>query len=142
MRFVTFTSDGICGPASCSATPAGRTIQVVDLAHPAMRDALRAAPPQVLGLIEAGWPMPSSASSKHADFPAAARFPAQRGAAAGADAGAAAGSIGIAHNYNDALAERGMAPPDRTGAVHEGSADGDRAWRGDRASRRNRRRHL
>ena len=76
-----------------------------------MRAALRGTPPQMLALIEAGLPGSWKASATHglaedATLPLTsvtlpAPLPAPRRI------------FGIAHNYRDALAERGMAPPEK-----------------------------
>ncbi len=50
--------------------------------------------------------------------------------------------FGIAHNYRDALAERGMAAAGKPGAVHEGAAHDHRPRTADRAAGGDRRRHL
>ena len=50
--------------------------------------------------------------------------------------------FGIAHNYRDALAERGMAPPAEPVLFMKAPRHDDRPGRGDRAAGRNRRRHL
>jgi 2-keto-4-pentenoate hydratase/2-oxohepta-3-ene-1,7-dioic acid hydratase in catechol pathway len=85
--------------------------EVVDLAHPTMRETLRGIAPQMLALIETGLPgvverIRAHGLAEDAKLPLAsvtltAPLPAPRRI------------FGIAHNYHDALAERGMAPPEK-----------------------------
>ncbi len=111
MRFVTFTQAGetrsgvLCGDGS------GADDVVVDLAHPAMRAALQGAEPHLQAMLDKGLPgivdvitahglaeaarMPLASVSLLAPLPTPKRI------------------FGIAHNYRDALAERGMAAPDK-----------------------------
>jgi 2-keto-4-pentenoate hydratase/2-oxohepta-3-ene-1,7-dioic acid hydratase in catechol pathway len=111
MRLVSFSEQGFVRAGVLLGDGAGGSDQVVDLAHPSMRNAMRGTSPQMLALIEAG--LPGIVESIHAHGLAEdARLP--------------IGSVtltaplpeprrifGIAHNYRDALAERGMPPPDK-----------------------------
>jgi 2,4-didehydro-3-deoxy-L-rhamnonate hydrolase len=105
MKFVTFVEQG----QERAGVLTGGGDAIIDLAHPAMRDALTAPSPAMLDLVEAGLPrlierlhahglaaeatLPCSAVSLRAPLPAPRRI------------------YGVAFNYRDALAERGMAPP-------------------------------
>jgi 2,4-diketo-3-deoxy-L-fuconate hydrolase len=111
MRFVSFSEQGFVRAGVLLGDGAGASDQVVDLAHPSMRGALRGTAPQMLALIEAGLAgavvrigahglaqeakLPVSSITLTAPLPEPRRI------------------FGIAHNYRDALAERGMAPPDK-----------------------------
>jgi 2-keto-4-pentenoate hydratase/2-oxohepta-3-ene-1,7-dioic acid hydratase in catechol pathway len=89
----------------------GADDRVVDLSHPAMRAALQDTQPQMLALIDAGLDeavarIGAHGLAKEATLPLAAvtllaPLPAPRRI------------FGIAHNYRDALAERGMALPQK-----------------------------
>jgi 2-keto-4-pentenoate hydratase/2-oxohepta-3-ene-1,7-dioic acid hydratase in catechol pathway len=111
MKFVSFSEQGLVRAGVLLGDGAGGNDRVVDLAHPSMRAALRGIPPQMLALIEAGLAgavvrigahglaedakLPLSAVTLTAPLPEPRRI------------------FGIAHNYSDALAERGMPPPDK-----------------------------
>jgi 2,4-didehydro-3-deoxy-L-rhamnonate hydrolase len=111
MKFVSFSEQGFVRAGVLLRDDAGGRDQVVDLAHPSMRGALRGASPQMLALIEAGLSgvverigahglaedakLPVNSITLTAPLPEPRRI------------------FGIAHNYRDALAERGMAPPDK-----------------------------
>lgn len=111
MKFVSFTTQGFVRAGVLLAADSGKADQVVDLAHPSMRAALRGAEPQMLALIEAGLPAVMENIDRHGpteeamlplnSVTLAAPLPEPRRI------------FGIAHNYRDALAERGMAPPDK-----------------------------
>jgi 2-keto-4-pentenoate hydratase/2-oxohepta-3-ene-1,7-dioic acid hydratase in catechol pathway len=111
MRFVSFSEQGFVRAGVLLGDGAGGSDQVVDLAHPSMRRAMQGTSPQMLALIEAGLPgvvdsirahglaedarLPISSTTLTAPLPEPRRI------------------FGIAHNYRDALAERGMPPPDK-----------------------------
>ena len=111
MRLVSFSAQGFVRAGVLLGDGAGGSDQVVDLAHPSMHRAMRGASPQMLALIEAGLPgivesirvhglaedarLPIGAITLTAPLPEPRRI------------------FGIAHNYRDALAERGMPPPDK-----------------------------
>jgi 2,4-diketo-3-deoxy-L-fuconate hydrolase len=109
MKFVTFKESGSARAGVLIGDAASGAEMVIDLADPALRDSLGGAQPQVLALVEAGlsniiraiaargWDgiahYPLHAVQLLAPMPLPRRI------------------YGAAHNYNDALAERGMAPP-------------------------------
>jgi 2,4-diketo-3-deoxy-L-fuconate hydrolase len=109
MKFVSFSEQGFVRAGVLLGHGDGD--QVVDLAHPAMRAPLRGTAPQMLDLIEAGLPgvvdsirvhgLKEEATLPIASVTLTAPLPAPRRI------------FGIAHNYRDALAERGMAPPEK-----------------------------
>lgn len=110
MKFVSFSADGFAR-AGVLLGDGGAADSVVDLAHASMRGALRGTAPQLQALIDAGLPgivqsirtrglaeaatLPLSSVTLLAPLPAPRRI------------------FGIAHNYRDALAERGMAHPEK-----------------------------
>jgi 2,4-didehydro-3-deoxy-L-rhamnonate hydrolase len=107
MKFVTFRESGVVRAGVLNGASGDEG--VVDLADPAIRDTLGVAQPQVLALVERGLPeivrnielrgltgvvrFPVAAVELLAPMPVPRRI------------------FGIAHNYNDALAERGRPPP-------------------------------
>jgi 2,4-diketo-3-deoxy-L-fuconate hydrolase len=109
MKFVTFRESGVVRAGVLAGNGLSGSESVADLADPAMRDGLRGAQPQVLALIESGLMdivrniearglagvvhFPITAVELLAPIPLPRRI------------------FGVAHNYNDALAERGMPPP-------------------------------
>jgi 2,4-diketo-3-deoxy-L-fuconate hydrolase len=111
MKFVSFSEQGFVRAGVLLGDGASRNDQIVDLAHPSMRKALRGAAPKMLALLETGLPnvvesigvhglaedakLPISSVTLTAPLPEPRRI------------------FGIAHNYRDALAERGMAPPEK-----------------------------
>jgi 2,4-diketo-3-deoxy-L-fuconate hydrolase len=111
MKFVSFSTKEFVRAGVLLGDGSGGDDQVLDLAHPSMRAALRDTKPQMLALIDAGLAgavvriaahglaeearIPLSAATLMAPLPKPRRI------------------FGIAHNYRDALAERGMAPPDK-----------------------------
>ncbi|MEH2522940.1 MULTISPECIES: fumarylacetoacetate hydrolase family protein [unclassified Bradyrhizobium] len=111
MKFVSFSAQGFVRAGVLLGDGADASDQVVDLAHPSMREALRGTAPQMLALIEAGLAgavvrigahglaedarLPVTSVTLTAPLPEPRRI------------------FGIAHNYRDALVERGMAPPDK-----------------------------
>ena len=111
MRFVSFRTGDFVRAGVLVGNGDGADDRVVDLSHPAMRGALRDTQPQMLALIDAGLGevvagIDAHGAAKQAMLPLAAvtlmaPLPKPRRI------------FGIAHNYLDALAERGMAPPDK-----------------------------
>src|ERR1700731_2033938 len=109
MKFVTFRESGIARAGVVAGDGVSGEERVVDLADASMRDTLGGVQPQVLALIEKGLAdivrdIEARGLAGTAHFPLAAvqllaPIPVPRRI------------YGIAHNYNDALAERGMAPP-------------------------------
>lgn len=109
MKFVTFSESGRARAGVLIGDGAGPMDHVVDLAHPAMHPALDGIEPQMQSLLDAGLPGIIQAIEAHgligkAELPLAsvdllAPLPRPRRI------------FGIAHNYRDALAERGMPPP-------------------------------
>jgi 2,4-diketo-3-deoxy-L-fuconate hydrolase len=111
MKFVSFSAQGFVRAGVLLGDGSGAADRVVDLAHASMREALRGVAPQLQALIEAGLPdvvknisahglgetatLPLHSVTLMAPLPEARRI------------------FGIAHNYRDALAERGMAPPEQ-----------------------------
>ena len=109
MKFVTFSAQNVARAGVLLGDGSGASDQIVDLAHPSMREALRGVAPQLQAMIEAGLPgvvqniqghglseaatLPLKTVTLMAPLPAPRRI------------------FGIAHNYRDALAERCMAPP-------------------------------
>jgi 2-keto-4-pentenoate hydratase/2-oxohepta-3-ene-1,7-dioic acid hydratase in catechol pathway len=106
MKFVTFSIDGVARAGVLTATD-----RVADLSHASMRGALRGAAPQMQAMIESGLPdvvksIQTNGLAEAATLPLAsvtllAPLPSPRRI------------FGIAHNYRDALAERGMASPEK-----------------------------
>ena len=111
MKFVSFRTKDFVRVGVLLGNGDGADDQVVDLAHPVMRAALRDTQPQMLALIDAGLDqgiaqigahglaieatLPLKAVTLMAPLPKPRRI------------------FGIAHNYRDALAERGMALPEK-----------------------------
>jgi 2,4-didehydro-3-deoxy-L-rhamnonate hydrolase len=111
MKFVSFSADGFARAGVLLGDGTGATDRVVDLAHPSMRDALRGAAPQMQALIEAG--LPGVVQSIHAHGLAEAATLPLNAVMLLAPLPAPRRIFGIAHNYRDALAERGMTPPEK-----------------------------
>ncbi|WKA26009.1 fumarylacetoacetate hydrolase family protein [Bradyrhizobium roseum] len=111
MKFVSFRTEDFVRAGVLLGNGDGADDRVVDLAHPSMRGALRDTQPQMLALIDAGLDEVVAQIGAHgltqeATLPLVtvtltAPLPKPRRI------------FGIAHNYRDALAERGMAPPDK-----------------------------
>ena len=111
MKFVSFSEQGFVRAGVLLGDGSAESDEVVDLAHPSMRAALQGTPPQMLALIEAGLPdavirigahgLAEDAKLTLSSVTLMAPLPAPRRI------------FGIAHNYRDALAERGMAPPEK-----------------------------
>ncbi len=111
MKFVSFSTKDFVRAGVLLQDDSGGGDQIVDLAHPSMREALRDSKPQIQALIDTGLAgavvrigahgmaeeakLPLDAVTLMAPLPKPRRI------------------FGIAHNYRDALAERGMAPPDK-----------------------------
>ncbi len=111
MKFVTFSAHGVARAGVLLGDASDTADRVVDLAHPSMREALQGVAPQLQAMIEAGLPdvikaihahglakdatLPLDAVTLMAPLPAPRRI------------------FGVAHNYRDALAERGMAHPEK-----------------------------
>ncbi len=109
MRFVTFRFNGFVRAGLLEGDASGLDDRIVDLAHPGMRSALLGSEPQIAAFLDAGWDrivksirdhgsradacIPLSNTTLLAPIPRPKRI------------------FGIAHNYHDALAERGMPPP-------------------------------
>jgi 2,4-didehydro-3-deoxy-L-rhamnonate hydrolase len=111
MKFVSFSAQGFVRAGVLLGDGADATDEIVDLANPSMRKALRGAAPNMLALIARGLPgvvesLGAHGLTEEAKLPLAsvtltAPLPEPRRI------------FGIAHNYRDALAERGMAPPEK-----------------------------
>jgi 2-keto-4-pentenoate hydratase/2-oxohepta-3-ene-1,7-dioic acid hydratase in catechol pathway len=111
MKFVSFSEQGFNRAGVLLGDGAGENDQIVDLAHPSMREALRGTAPQMQALIEAG--LPGAVESIRLDGLADdARFPITS-ITLTAPLPEPRRIFGIAHNYRDALAERGMTPPEK-----------------------------
>ncbi len=108
MKFVTFSEQGF---SRAGVLLDNGSDTIVDLAHPAMGEALGGAAPQAQALIEAGLPKVVERIRVHG-FAAAARL-SREAVTLMAPLPAPRRIFGIAHNYRDALAERGMAPPEK-----------------------------
>jgi len=109
MKFVTFTEQGFTRAGVLLGDAAGRDDQIVDLAHPSMRGATLGASPQLQTFIEAGLPGIVERICAHG-LAEAAKLPLHTVTLV-APLPQPRRIFGIAHNYRDALAERGMAPP-------------------------------
>jgi len=111
MKFVSFSAHDAARAGVLLGDGSGANDRVVDLAHASMRAAMRGVAPQLQAMIEAGLPeiingirahglagdatLPLQTTKLMAPLPAPRRI------------------FGIAHNYRDALAERGMALPEK-----------------------------
>src|SRR4051812_22432278 len=111
MKFVTFSAQGVTRAGVLLGDSSGVADQIVDLAHPSMHAALRGVAPQLQALIEAGLPDIVKAITAHG-VAEAATLPLKT-ATLLAPLPAPRRIFGIAHNYRDALAERGMALPEK-----------------------------
>lgn len=108
MKFVTFRHGDVVRAGVLEGDASGTNDAVFDLGHDAMRPALNGAEPQVLALVQAGLAdivrnisahgLAASARLPIAEVTLLAPFTPNR-------------IFGFAHNYHDALAERGMPPP-------------------------------
>jgi 2-keto-4-pentenoate hydratase/2-oxohepta-3-ene-1,7-dioic acid hydratase in catechol pathway len=111
MKFVTFSEQGFARAGVLLGYGISETDQIVDLAHSSMREALRGASPQMQALIEAGLPGIVENIRAHG-LAEAARLP-RKAVTLMAPLPQPRRIFGIAHNYRDALAERGMALPEK-----------------------------
>jgi 2-keto-4-pentenoate hydratase/2-oxohepta-3-ene-1,7-dioic acid hydratase in catechol pathway len=110
MKFVTFRKSQMIRAGVLEGDGAGDRDSVIDLTHPAMHDALCGVEPHIETMLEAGLAEVIGNLTAHGLAPAA-RLPL-------ADVTLMAPLrprriFGIAHNYRDAVAERGMAPPEK-----------------------------
>lgn len=111
MKFVSFSQQGFVRAGVLLGDGGGANDEVVDLAHPSMQKALRGKAPDVLSLIDSGLAGVVESISAHglaeeAKLPLAA-------VTLVAPLPEPPRIFGIAHNYRDAIAERGMAPPEK-----------------------------
>jgi 2-keto-4-pentenoate hydratase/2-oxohepta-3-ene-1,7-dioic acid hydratase in catechol pathway len=106
MKFVTFSKDGVARAGVLTATD-----RVVDLAHASMHGALRSVAPQMQAMVEAG--LPDVVKAIQANGPTEAATLPLVSVTLLAPLPAPRRIFGIAHNYRDALAERGMALPEK-----------------------------
>lgn len=111
MKFVTFSAQGFGRAGVLLGDGSGAGDRIVDLAHPTMREALRGGAPQLQAMIEAGLAGVVKDISAHG-LSEAATLP-LHSVTLLAPLPEARRIFGIAHNYRDALAERGMAPPEK-----------------------------
>jgi 2-keto-4-pentenoate hydratase/2-oxohepta-3-ene-1,7-dioic acid hydratase in catechol pathway len=111
MKFVTFSEQGFARAGVLLGYGVSEADQIVDLAHASMREALRGAPSQMQALIEAG--LPGIVESIRAHGLAEAATLSRKAVTLMAPLPEPRRIFGIAHNYRDALAERGMAPPEK-----------------------------
>jgi 2,4-diketo-3-deoxy-L-fuconate hydrolase len=110
MKFVTFRKSQMIRAGVLEGDGAGDRDSVIDLMHPAMRGALGDVEPHLETMLEAGLAETIRRINAHGLTPAA-RLPL-------AEVTLMAPLrprriFGIAHNYRDAVAERGMAPPEK-----------------------------
>jgi 2,4-didehydro-3-deoxy-L-rhamnonate hydrolase len=111
MKFISFSDQGFSRAGVLLDNSTGDADTIVDLAHPTMHKALGGTAPQMQALVEAGLPavvarirahgLTEAARLSRAAITLMAPLPAPRRI------------FGIAHNYRDALAERGMPPPEK-----------------------------
>jgi 2-keto-4-pentenoate hydratase/2-oxohepta-3-ene-1,7-dioic acid hydratase in catechol pathway len=111
MRFVTFSAQGFARAGVLLGDGSSETDQIVDLAHSSMREALGGASPRMQALIEVGLPNIVKNIRAHGLAEAARLW--RNALTLMAPLPEPRRIFGIAHNYRDALAERGMAPPER-----------------------------
>ncbi|MCP4620976.1 MAG: fumarylacetoacetate hydrolase family protein [Bradyrhizobium sp.] len=111
MKFVSFSKQGGVRAGVLLGDGAGESDQIVDLAHPSMAKALRGAAPNLLALIANGLPGVVESIDAHG-LAEEARLP-LASVTLTAPLPEPRRIFGIAHNYRDALAERGMAPPEK-----------------------------
>ena len=110
MKFVTFSAQGVARAGVLLGDGGGAADEVVDLAHASMRGAMRDVAPQLQAMIEAGLPGVVHSINAHG-LAEAATLPLETVTLL-APLPAPRRIFGIAHNYRDALAERGMALPE------------------------------
>lgn len=111
MKFVSFSQQGSVRAGVLLGDGGGANDVVVDLAHPSMQKALRGTAPDVLSLIESGLAGVVEAIGAHG-LAAEAKLP-LAAVTLMAPLPEPPRIFGIAHNYRDAIAERGMAPPEK-----------------------------
>ncbi|GAC1505397.1 MAG: fumarylacetoacetate hydrolase family protein [Bradyrhizobium sp.] len=111
MKFISFSAGDVVRAGVLLGDAGGANDRIVDLAHATMREALRGVLPQLQALIEAGLPGVVKNISAHGLAEAATRP--LHGVTLMAPLPEPRRIFGIAHNYRDALAERGMAPPEK-----------------------------
>lgn len=111
MRFITFSAQGFARAGVLLGDGSSETDQIVDLAHSSMREALGGASPRMQALIEVG--LPGVVKNIRAHGLAEAARLSRNALTLMAPLPEPRRIFGIAHNYRDALAERGMAPPER-----------------------------
>ena len=111
MKFVSFRTKDFVRAGVLLGNGDGADDQVVDLAHPAMRAALRDTQPQMLALIDAG--LDGAIAQIGAHGLAKEATLSLKAVTLMAPLPKPRRIFGIAHNYRDALAERGMALPDK-----------------------------
>ena len=109
MKFVTFVESGLTRAGVLIGDATRPTDIVVDLAHPAMRAGLNGIAPQIQAFLDAGLGKVVSIITAHG-LADAARLTADRVTLL-APLPAPRRIFGIAHNYRDAVAERGIAAP-------------------------------
>jgi 2-keto-4-pentenoate hydratase/2-oxohepta-3-ene-1,7-dioic acid hydratase in catechol pathway len=107
MKFVTFAEAGSVRAGVLEGD--GAVGSVIDLAHPAMRDALHGTAPQLQAMLEAGLQNLVARIAAHG-LADAARLPLDAVTLLAPLPGPRQ-IFGIAFNYRDAVAERGIAPP-------------------------------
>lgn len=111
MKFVTFTQGGVTRAGVLIGDGAGATDVVIDLAHSAMFGSLHGTAPQIQAMLDADLARMVKAIAAHGLADAAALPLAS--VILSAPLPEPKRIFGIAHNYRDALAERGMPPPDQ-----------------------------
>jgi 2,4-diketo-3-deoxy-L-fuconate hydrolase len=111
MKFVSFSAQGAVRAGVLLGDGSGASDLIVDLAHPSMRETLRGVTPQLQALIETGLPSLVDNINAHR-FKAEAMLP-LHSVTLMAPLPEPRRIFGIAHNYRDALAERGMALPEQ-----------------------------
>lgn len=110
MRFVTFRDPGGARAGLLSGTGAGADDRVVDLGHAALRDRIGGSEPQIQALVESGIESVVEALSRE-EIPGEAWRPLPEVELL-APLPRPRRIFAAAHNYRDALAERGMALPE------------------------------
>ena len=111
MKFVTFTQGGVIRAGVLIGDGAGFADVVIDLAHPAMCGPLYGTAPQIQAILDAGLSGIVSAIAAHG-LVDAAKLP-LASVTLLAPLPEPKRIFGVAHNYRDALAERGMAAPEK-----------------------------
>jgi 2,4-diketo-3-deoxy-L-fuconate hydrolase len=109
MKFITFRKSQMIRAGVLEGDGSGERDSVIDLAHPAMRGALGGVNPELESMLEFGLADVVAGITAHGLAPAA-RLP-LAAVTLMAPLPRPRRIFGIAHNYRDAVAERGMAPP-------------------------------